>query len=258
MRGSSSCSCRPSTPRVLLHRTEGRTRWSHAAARRLWWRGLWSSLRSFLKTLHPAPSLASSLIAVGNRSTMKSALEPDLETHLLRAALCSVFTLGTEKDTINTQALYKVMPELLDAMLGNLLAESPDAGRLHSILEISAEFLRMGHHVAQLALFVSDPDKDISQQAREGTYRLYQLLLQQRGLTIHEAEDLWCHDWQQDSRLLGYKNTASVGEVFRKFFSEEQRKYFLQTAMLVLHDPLRVSARLGCSSHTPSWGKPSS
>lgn len=39
----------------------------------------------------------------------------------------------------------------------------------------------MGHHVAQLALFVSDPDKDISRQAREGTYRLYQLLLQQRG-----------------------------------------------------------------------------
>ncbi|XP_030416822.1 maestro heat-like repeat family member 5 [Gopherus evgoodei] len=56
--------------------------------------------------------------------------------------------------------------------------------------DISAEFPRMGHHVAQLALFVSDPDKDISRQAREGTYRLYQLLLQQRGLTIHEAEDL--------------------------------------------------------------------
>ncbi|XP_044840196.1 maestro heat-like repeat family member 5 [Mauremys mutica] len=114
------------------------------------------------------------------------------------------------------QALHKVRPELLDAMLGNLLAESPDADRLHCILEhvnlwivssvsqerarairsstslfrfavtfpefdISAEFPRMGHHVAQLALFVSDPDKDISQQAREGTYWLYQLLLQQRG-----------------------------------------------------------------------------
>ncbi|XP_074928150.1 maestro heat-like repeat-containing protein family member 7 [Chelonoidis abingdonii] len=104
--------------------------------------------------------------------------------------------------------------------------------------DISAEFPRMGHHVAQLALFVSDPDKDISRQAREGTYQLYQLLLQQRGLTIHEAEDLWCHDWHQDSRLLGYKNTARVGEVFGKFFSEGQRKYFLQTAMLAINDPL--------------------
>ncbi|XP_044838051.1 maestro heat-like repeat-containing protein family member 1 [Mauremys mutica] len=225
----------------------------------------------------PSAILANSLVAVGNLSTMKPALEPDLETHLLRAALRSVFTLGTEKDTINIQALHKVMPELLDAMLGNLLAESPDADRLHYILEhvnlwivsrvsqerarairsstallryavtlpefdISAEFPRMGHHVAQLALFVSDPDKDISRQAREGTYRLYQLLLQQRGLTIHKAEDLWCHDWHQDSRLLGYKNTARLGEVSGKFFSEGQRKYFLLTAMLAIHDPLlRVS-----------------
>ncbi|XP_044838064.1 uncharacterized protein LOC123345337 isoform X2 [Mauremys mutica] len=137
---------------------------------------------------------------------MKPALEPDLETCLLRAALRSVFTLGMEKDTINIQ--------------------------------ISAEFPRMGHHVAQLALFVSDPDKDVSWQARERTYRLYQLLLQQRGLTIHEAENLWCHNWHQDSRLLGCKNTARLGEVFGKFFSEGQRKSFLQTAMLAIHDPL--------------------
>nr|XP_032655965.1 maestro heat-like repeat-containing protein family member 7 [Chelonoidis abingdonii] len=47
--------------------------------------------------------------------------------------------------------------------------------------DISAEFPRLGHHVAQLALFVSDPDQDISRPAREGTYRLYQLLLEQRG-----------------------------------------------------------------------------
>ncbi|XP_050772557.1 maestro heat-like repeat family member 5 isoform X2 [Gopherus flavomarginatus] len=38
-------------------------------------------------------------------------------------------------DTINTQALHKVIPELLDAVLGNLLAESPDADRLHFIVE---------------------------------------------------------------------------------------------------------------------------
>nr|XP_042706673.1 protein MROH8-like [Chrysemys picta bellii] len=100
----------------------------------------------------------------------------------------------------------------------------------------------MGHHVAQLALFVGDPDEDISRQAREGVYRLYQLLLRQRDLNIHEVEDLWCWDWHQDSRLLGYKNTARVGEVFAKFFSEGQRRFFLQTAVLAMHDPLlRVS-----------------
>ncbi|XP_030413435.1 uncharacterized protein LOC115649051 [Gopherus evgoodei] len=42
--------------------------------------------------------------------------------------------------------------------------------------------------------------------------RLYQLLLHQRGLTIHEAKDLCCWDWLQDSRLLGYRNIARVGE----------------------------------------------
>nr|XP_048674481.1 maestro heat-like repeat-containing protein family member 1 [Caretta caretta]XP_048674482.1 maestro heat-like repeat-containing protein family member 1 [Caretta caretta] len=225
----------------------------------------------------PSAVLAHSLAAVGYLCTMKPALEPALETHLLRAALHSVFTLGTEKDTTGIQALHKVIPEVLDAMLGNLLAESPDTDRLHFILEhvnlwvvsrvsqerarairsstallrytvtlpefdISAEFPRMGRHVAQLALLVSDPDKDISRQAREGTYRLYQLLLQQRGLTIHEAEDLWCYDWHQDSRLLGYKNTARVGEVFGKFFSVGQRRSFVQTALLAIHDPLlRVS-----------------
>ncbi|XP_074983180.1 maestro heat-like repeat-containing protein family member 7 isoform X2 [Caretta caretta] len=142
------------------------------------------------------------------KSTMTPALEPDLETYLLRAALHAVFTLGTEKDTTQVQDLHRVLPDLLDAMLGNLLAEALDTGRLHYILEHinywivsrvsqerarairsstlpefdnSAEFPRMGHHVAQLALFIGDPAKDISRQAREGVYLLYQLLLHQRS-----------------------------------------------------------------------------
>ncbi|XP_044860619.1 maestro heat-like repeat-containing protein family member 7 [Mauremys mutica] len=113
--------------------------------------------------------------------------------------------------------LHRVLPDLLDTMLGNLLAESPDTDRLHYILkqinywivsrvsqerarairsstallrytitlpefDNSAEFPRLGHHVAQLALFISDPGKDLSRQAREGLYCLYQLLLHQRGL----------------------------------------------------------------------------
>ncbi|KAG6939861.1 hypothetical protein G0U57_021844, partial [Chelydra serpentina] len=51
----------------------------------------------------PGAVLASSLIAVGNLSTMTPALEPELQTHLLRAALHAVFTLGTEKDTTQVQ-----------------------------------------------------------------------------------------------------------------------------------------------------------
>ncbi|XP_074827529.1 maestro heat-like repeat-containing protein family member 1 [Natator depressus] len=51
----------------------------------------------------PSAVLAHSLAAVGYLCTMKPALEPALETHLLRAALHSVFTLGTEKDTTYIQ-----------------------------------------------------------------------------------------------------------------------------------------------------------
>ncbi|XP_044886926.1 uncharacterized protein LOC123377753 isoform X2 [Mauremys mutica] len=116
MRGSSSCSCRPSTQAAVVERSV-------------------ELIEELPKDSPPSAILANSLVAVGNLSTMKPALEPDLETHLLRAALRSVFTLGMEKGTINIQALHKVMPELLDAMLGNLLAESPDADRLHYILE---------------------------------------------------------------------------------------------------------------------------
>ncbi|XP_044863863.1 uncharacterized protein LOC123365222 isoform X2 [Mauremys mutica] len=81
----------------------------------------------------PCAIFANSLIAVGNLSTMKPALEPELETHLLQAALHAVFTLGTEKDTTQVQALHKIMPELLDAMLGNLLLESPETGSTTSL-----------------------------------------------------------------------------------------------------------------------------
>ncbi|XP_053895663.1 protein MROH8-like [Malaclemys terrapin pileata] len=225
----------------------------------------------------PDAVLANSLIAVANLSTITPALEPELETHLLRSTLHAVFTLGTQMDTNQVQDLHRVIPDLLDAMLENLLAKTPDTDKLHYILQHinywtvsrvprerarairssaalltsvitlpdfdnSAEFPRMGHHVAQLALFVGDPDEDISREAREGVYRLYQLLLRQRDLNVHEVEDLWCWDWHQDSRLLGYKNTARVGEVFAKFFSEGQRSFFLQTAVLAMHDPLlRVS-----------------
>ncbi|XP_039350155.1 uncharacterized protein LOC120374477 [Mauremys reevesii] len=69
----------------------------------------------------PSEILSSCLAAVGNLSTMKPALEPELESRLLQAALGSVFTLGTETDATDIQALHKVMPELLDAVLGNLL-----------------------------------------------------------------------------------------------------------------------------------------
>ncbi|CAM2100082.1 unnamed protein product [Caretta caretta] len=211
----------------------------------------------------PGAVLANSLIAVGNlRSPPKGDSSPHWEvserpkSHTLLWVSQEVIEELPNNSPPSAilvscgqpQDLHRVLPDIVDALLGNLLAESPGTDRLHYLLEHisywivsrvsrdrgrairsitallrstitlpefdnSDEFPRMAHHVAQLALFVSDPSKDISWQAREGVYRLYQLLLHDRCLTIHEAKDLWVWDWHQDSRLLGYKTTARVGEV---------------------------------------------
>ncbi|XP_065435926.1 uncharacterized protein LOC135979519, partial [Chrysemys picta bellii] len=51
----------------------------------------------------PGAVLANCLIAVANLSTMTPALEPELKTLLLRAALHALFTLGTQTDTIKSR-----------------------------------------------------------------------------------------------------------------------------------------------------------
>nr|XP_042703605.1 uncharacterized protein LOC112060279 [Chrysemys picta bellii] len=135
-RPSSSCSCTPSTPRLAAQQRGQDTLEPHcckaAVAERIV-----ELIEELPDNSLPGAVLANSLIAVGNLSTMTPALEPELKTHLLRAALHAVFTLGMEKDITQVQDLPWVLPDLLDAMLGNLLAESPDTDRLQYILELS-------------------------------------------------------------------------------------------------------------------------
>ncbi|XP_073192847.1 uncharacterized protein [Lepidochelys kempii] len=113
-------------------------RWKRPA---FWWRkpapsaGTEELIEELPDISPPSAILTNSLIPVGNLSTTTAALEPELETHLLRAAPHAVFTLGTEKDTTHLQDLHRVLPNLMDALLGNLLVESPDSDRLHDILE---------------------------------------------------------------------------------------------------------------------------
>ncbi|CAM2101771.1 unnamed protein product [Caretta caretta] len=131
--------------------------------------------------------LTHSLAAVGNFCTMKPALEPALETHLLRAALHSVFTLGTEKDTTDIQALRKLIPEVLDAMLGNLLAESPDTDRLHFILEVFGKFFSVGQRRSFLqtaVLAIHDPLLRVSQAGLVLVYSLLGEAQQLMGETL--------------------------------------------------------------------------
>ncbi|XP_043367427.1 uncharacterized protein LOC122459445 [Dermochelys coriacea] len=110
-----------------LHRLEQGPPGTQRTRRRNGW--MWSQ-RRLLSRISKSSSRA-------EKSTMTPALEPELESHVLRAALHAVFTLGTEKDTTQVQDLHRVLPDILDAMLGNLLAESPDTDKLHYILENS-------------------------------------------------------------------------------------------------------------------------
>ncbi|XP_073188060.1 maestro heat-like repeat-containing protein family member 2B [Lepidochelys kempii] len=81
----------------------------------------------------PSSILSSSVAAVCNLSKLKPPLE--LESHLLRAVLYSVFTMGTGKDTAHFQALHKAYADSLDIMLRSLLTETLTTDKLQHLLE---------------------------------------------------------------------------------------------------------------------------
>ncbi|EMP23856.1 HEAT repeat-containing protein 8 [Chelonia mydas] len=225
----------------------------------------------------PTSIVSSSMAAVCNLSKLKPPLALELESRLLRAVLHGVFTMGTGQDTTHFQALHKTYLRSLDTMFRDLLTETPTTDKLQHLLEhghfwlhskmtqerarairssaallrfattlpgfdSSSDFPKAGHFVLQLGLYISDPADDISRQARGGVYWLYSLLLQNWGLNIREASELWCWDGLQDTERLAYRNMARVGEVFGHIFTGCQRRTFLQAALLAIHDPqIRVS-----------------
>ncbi|CAM2106116.1 unnamed protein product [Caretta caretta] len=171
-----------------------------------------------------------------------SKLDLELDSGLLRAVLCSVFTMRPGKDTAHFRALPKAYTDSMDVMLSSLLTETPTMDKLEHLLESSSDFPKVGYLVAQLGLYITDPPDDISRQTKGGIYWLYQLLLQKRGLNIRDAKELWCREGLEITKRLGYRNMAKVGEVFGGIFSEGQGRSFLQVALLAIHDPrLHVS-----------------
>ncbi|XP_065271959.1 E3 ubiquitin-protein ligase TRIM39-like [Emys orbicularis] len=164
----------------------------------------------------PSAILANSLIAVGNLSTMKPALEPDLETHLLRAALQSVFTLGMEKDTTHIQAWHKVMPELLDAMLGNLLAKSPDADRLHYILEVKLQGALgpLRKELEEALALTSKEEEKTTEWQKEGLSIYTSVVEIAKWLSLQAAkgteEERVCGEHQETLKLFCEEDQTSV------------------------------------------------
>ncbi|CAM2106287.1 unnamed protein product [Caretta caretta] len=114
----------------------------------------------------PSSILSSSVAAVCNLSKLKPPLE--LESHLLRAVLYSVFTMGTGKDTAHFQALHKAYADSLDIMLRSLLMKTPTMDKLQHLLESSSDFSKVGYLVAQLGLYIIDPAYDISRNPGRG------------------------------------------------------------------------------------------
>ncbi|XP_075771942.1 maestro heat-like repeat-containing protein family member 7 [Pelodiscus sinensis] len=228
----------------------------------------------------PPLVLADCLNAACSLSTLQPPLRAQLLSPLLRAAVGQTVSGDWQQEPIHTQQFIRALPYDLQALLASLLAESPDTARLQLIMEHlspwlesrlpqeraralgsttallgvattlpgfdnSADWPRMGHHVAQLGLFISDPSEDVSRLAREGVHSLYQLLLHHRGLNIHQAEDLWCRHYYKERWVLAHSNSVRVGEVFGQLFTAEQENCFLDKALLAARSPLRRPSQAG-------------
>ncbi|XP_075770515.1 maestro heat-like repeat-containing protein family member 7 isoform X4 [Pelodiscus sinensis] len=228
----------------------------------------------------PPLVLADCLNAACSLSTLQPPLRAQLLSPLLTAAVGQTVSGDWQQEPIHTQQFIRALPYDLQALLASLLAESPDTARLQLIMEHlspwlesrlpqeraralgsttallgvattlpgfdnSADWPRMGHHVAQLGLFISDPSEDVSRLAREGVHSLYQLLLHHRGLNIHQAEDLWCRHYYKERWVLAHSNSVRVGEVFGQLFTAEQEKSFLDKALLAARSPLRRPSQAG-------------
>ncbi|KYO36118.1 hypothetical protein Y1Q_0013152 [Alligator mississippiensis] len=173
----------------------------------------------------PSTILLYSMAAVCMLSTLKPALEPALELHLLHTALQNTFLTATGHNSQHIQGMKQISVEYLEAMLRCLLATAPSWARLHFIgqhlilwlqlqderdratamrvttsllcfavslhpqFEDSPKVPQVGDLVALLGVYISDPVEEISRQAKEGLSHLYKILVHQKD--IQEAQELW-------------------------------------------------------------------
>ncbi|KAM6467926.1 maestro heat-like repeat-containing protein family member 7 isoform 1-T1 [Liasis olivaceus] len=230
---------------------------------------------------HSVPSfiLSCSMLAVYNLSKMKPPLASELETGVLRLSLHGVFSMETQAGDAHSMALYRSSFDTMDIMLKGLLSEAPTISHLlfmlehinfwirsqdpqerfraikcsvsllrHAIqqsnFEKSGELPALGHQVAQFAVCITDSVEEVSYQAREAISYLYQLLLNQMGLSTREAGELWCQE-SEDKKMLAYLDACRVGELFRNIFTEDQKRAFLQTSLLAMYDPLMRISQAG-------------
>ncbi|XP_039366849.1 uncharacterized protein LOC120388821 [Mauremys reevesii] len=83
----------------------------------------------------PSSIMPSSMAAVCSLSKLKPPLALELESHLLRALLNRMCTLGTGQDTTHFRALHNNYSQSLDILLRGLLTETPTMEKLQHLLE---------------------------------------------------------------------------------------------------------------------------
>ncbi|XP_025051389.1 uncharacterized protein LOC112548855 [Alligator sinensis] len=169
------------------------------------------------------------------------------------------------------QVLQRLYEEYLEGLLCCVLSSAPSLAKLYSIwehftswiepsdaqhralgmkmftgviafavqllpqFEGSPDIPEVGDMAACLGLVINDPEKTISCKARAGMYLLAQILLHQRGQDMRGAEELRCKHQMEQSQVQKYRDLARVGEGLTKILLEEQRKSFLQRALLAVH-----------------------
>ncbi|XP_053142581.1 maestro heat-like repeat-containing protein family member 1 isoform X1 [Hemicordylus capensis] len=219
----------------------------------------------------PTILLLYAMAAVSCLSKIKPPTDPELESAILRFAVRGV--IEVQAGHVHKQALHKLAADNLELMLRGFLSEAPTTQHLLSLLEHiniwilsrnaqeraraskqcasllrfsvmmpdcdnSAELPSLGHHVAKLGICIMDCRKDVSRNAREGIYRLLEVLLHHKGQSSREAGELWSRRWQEEERILAYLNTARVGEVFREIFNKDQERSFLRTTIWAINHPV--------------------
>ncbi|XP_053143068.1 maestro heat-like repeat-containing protein family member 1 [Hemicordylus capensis] len=219
----------------------------------------------------PTILLLYAMAAVSCLSKIKPPTDPELESAILRFAVRGV--IKVQAGNVHKQALHKLAADNLELMLRGFLSEAPTTQHLLSLLEHiniwilsrnaqerarasklcasllrfsvmmpdcdnSAELPSLGHHVAKLGICIMDSRRDVSRYAREGIYRLLEVLLNHKGQSSRDAWELWSRRRQEDGRILAYLNAARVGEAFREIFNKDQRRSFLRTTLWAIDHPL--------------------
>ncbi|CAI5777098.1 heat-like repeat-containing family member 7 isoform X2 [Podarcis lilfordi] len=197
-------------------------------------------------------------------------------------ALPSIDTLQSQsKEEVDVQALYKQTLEAIESMLKSLLAERPNIDELATLLEHLMPWMisgqaheraraantyvsllkfaatcptfhvspdgcpKLGRLIGQLCLRLSDPQEEIGEQAMEGMYFLYSLMLRQKGFE-NKSDSLEAEEIQLYEEILGsydptmsHQNITHIIQEFLPYLTALQITELLLTAIDCLKEANR-------------------